>query len=46
MRVLVYNIQDFEKETLAKANAKVHDLTLVSNPLNLEYYRLQHAYIF
>src|SRR5690606_37060421 len=39
MRVVVYNIQDFEKETLAKANAKVHDLTLISNPLNLETLR-------
>jgi lactate dehydrogenase-like 2-hydroxyacid dehydrogenase len=35
MRVVAYNIQEFEKETLAKANAKVHDLTLISNPLNL-----------
>lgn len=35
MRVVVYNIQEFEKQTLAKANAKVHDLTLISNPLNL-----------
>src|SRR5690606_21748397 len=35
MRVVAYNIQEFEKQTLAKANAKVHDLTLISNPLNL-----------
>jgi len=35
MRVVAYNIQEFEKETLAKANAKIHDLTLISNPLNL-----------
>lgn len=39
MRVVAYNIQEFEKETLAKANAKVHDLTLISNPLNLETIR-------
>ncbi|MGN0004325.1 MAG: lactate dehydrogenase [Sphingobacterium composti] len=35
MRVVAYNIQEFEKQTLARANAKVHDLTLISNPLNL-----------
>lgn len=35
MRVVAYNIKEFEKQTLAKANAKVHDLTLISNPLNL-----------
>ncbi|MBD1430757.1 MULTISPECIES: lactate dehydrogenase [Sphingobacterium] len=39
MRVVVYNIQEFEKQTLAKANAKVHDLTLISNPLNLDTIR-------
>ena len=35
MRVVAYNIQEFEKESLAKANAKIHDLTLISNPLNM-----------
>lgn len=35
MKVVAYNIQEFEKETLAKANAKVHDLTLISNPLDV-----------
>lgn len=35
MRVVAYNIIEFEKELLAKANAKVHDLTLISNGLNL-----------
>ncbi|MVZ67556.1 lactate dehydrogenase [Sphingobacterium sp. DK4209] len=35
MRVIAYNILDQEKEVLAKANAKVHDLTLISNELNL-----------
>lgn len=39
MKVVAYNIQEFEKETLAKANAKVHDLTLISNPLNLDTIR-------
>lgn len=34
MKVVAYNIQEFEKEILAKANAKVHDLTLISNPLD------------
>ncbi len=33
MKVVAYNILESEKETLAKANAKVHDLTLISNPL-------------
>lgn len=39
MKVVAYNIQEFEKQTLAKANAKVHDLTLISNPLNLDTIR-------
>ncbi|WP_031301396.1 Rossmann-fold NAD(P)-binding domain-containing protein [Sphingobacterium paucimobilis] len=34
MRVVAYNIKEFEKELLAKANAKVHDLTLISNGLS------------
>lgn len=34
MRVVAYNIKEFEKVLLAKANAKVHDLTLISNTLN------------
>ena len=34
MRVIAYNILDQEKVFLAKANAKVHDLTLISNGLN------------
>ncbi len=36
MRVVAYNIREFEKEQLALANAKVHDLTLISNELNEE----------
>ncbi|MFZ4262249.1 lactate dehydrogenase [Sphingobacterium sp. HJSM2_6] len=35
MRVIAYNILGTEKEYLAKANAKVHDLTFISNGLNL-----------
>lgn len=35
MRVVAYNIVEFEKELLAKANAKVHNLALISNGLNL-----------
>lgn len=34
MKVVAYNIKDFEKELLAVANGKVHDLTLISNDLN------------
>ena len=34
MRVIAYNILGPEKEHLAKANGKVHDLTLISNELN------------
>ena len=35
MKAVAYNIKDYEKESLAIANAKIHDLTLISNPLNL-----------
>lgn len=34
MKVVAFNIKECEKELLAKANAKVHDLTLISNGLN------------
>jgi lactate dehydrogenase-like 2-hydroxyacid dehydrogenase len=34
MKVVAYNIKEYEKELLAKANAKVHDLTLISNKLS------------
>ena len=34
MKVVAYNIKDFEKELLAKANRKIHDLTLISNALS------------
>jgi len=36
MRVVAYSIKVFEKEFLAKANQKKHDITLISNPLSLE----------
>lgn len=36
MKVVVYSIKPFEKEFLAKANHKKHDITLISNLLNLE----------
>ena len=36
MRVVAYSIKTFEKEFLAKANQKKHDITLISNPLGLE----------
>lgn len=36
MKVVAYSIQPFEKEFLAKANQKKHDITLISNPLTLE----------
>lgn len=34
MKVVAYNIKDYEKELLAKANNKIHDLTLISNGLS------------
>ena len=36
MKVFAYSIKPFEKEFLAKANQKKHDITLISNPLNIE----------
>ncbi len=36
MKVIVYSTPSFEKEFLAKANQKKHDITLLSNPLSLE----------
>jgi lactate dehydrogenase-like 2-hydroxyacid dehydrogenase len=36
MKVVAYSIQPSEKEFLAKANQKKHDITLISNPLTLE----------
>lgn len=36
MKVVAYSIKSFEKEFLAKANQKKHDITLISNALNAE----------
>jgi lactate dehydrogenase-like 2-hydroxyacid dehydrogenase len=36
MKVVAYSIRPFEKEYLAKANQKKHDITLISNPLNID----------
>jgi D-lactate dehydrogenase len=36
MKVVAYNVQTFEKEVLADANQKKHDITLISNPLDEE----------
>jgi len=33
MKAVAYSIRSFEKEYLAKANRKKHDITLISNPL-------------
>lgn len=35
MKVVAYSIKPFEKEFLAKANKKKHDITLISNALSL-----------
>ncbi len=36
MKVVAYSIKSFEKEFLARANQKKHDITLISNPLSPE----------
>lgn len=36
MKVVAYSIKAFEKEPLAKANQKKHDITLISNALNMQ----------
>lgn len=36
MKVVAYSIKSFEKEFLAKANHKKHDITLIANSLSLE----------
>ncbi|WP_051291042.1 2-hydroxyacid dehydrogenase [Pedobacter glucosidilyticus] len=36
MKVVVYSTRSFEKELLAKANQKKHDITLIANPLTDE----------
>jgi len=36
MKAIAYSIKHFEKEFLARANQKKHDITLISNPLSFE----------
>jgi lactate dehydrogenase-like 2-hydroxyacid dehydrogenase len=36
MKVIAYNLRANEKEYLAKANQKKHEITLISNPLSLD----------
>lgn len=36
MKVVAYSIRSFEKEFLAIANRKKHEITLIANPLSLE----------
>jgi lactate dehydrogenase-like 2-hydroxyacid dehydrogenase len=36
MKTVAYSIKPFEKESLARANQKKHDITLISNPLGLD----------
>lgn len=36
MKVVAYSIKTFEKEYIAKANQKKHDITLISNSLSIE----------
>ena len=43
MKVVAYNIKDYEKEHLALANGKVHDLTLISNALSLKTMQYAHG---
>ena len=36
MKVVAYSIRPSEKEFLAKANQKKHDITIISNPLSVD----------
>jgi lactate dehydrogenase-like 2-hydroxyacid dehydrogenase len=36
MKVVAYSVKPFEREALAKANQKKHDITLIFNSLSLE----------
>ncbi|OAQ39216.1 hypothetical protein A5893_11150 [Pedobacter psychrophilus] len=36
MKAVVYSTQPFEKEFLAKANQKMHEITLISNALGMD----------
>jgi lactate dehydrogenase-like 2-hydroxyacid dehydrogenase len=36
MKVVAYSVKPYERESLARANQKKHDITLIFNSLNLE----------
>jgi len=36
MKAVAFSVKPFEKEYLAKANQKKHDITLISNPLGID----------
>ncbi|OCX53891.1 hypothetical protein BEL04_06290 [Mucilaginibacter sp. PPCGB 2223] len=36
MKAVAYSVKAYEKEYLARANRKKHDITLISNPLSVE----------
>jgi D-lactate dehydrogenase len=36
MKAVAYSVKAFEKEFLAKANQKKHDITLISNVLSMD----------
>jgi len=36
MKAVAFNVKPFEKEFLAKANQKKHDITLIANPLGID----------
>ncbi|WP_295792980.1 lactate dehydrogenase [Mucilaginibacter sp.] len=36
MKAVAFSVKPFEKEYLAKANQKKHDITLISNPLGVD----------
>ena len=36
MKAVAYSIKEFEKEFIARANQKQHEITLISNPLSIE----------
>jgi D-lactate dehydrogenase len=48
MKAVAYDIEPFEKEFLARANQKKHDITLIANPLSndtVSYAAGKHAVI-
>ena len=36
MKVVAFSVKEFEKEFVARANQKQHDITLISNSLSLD----------